>query len=99
MKLNQTQCANCPFREDGNELPLNPDYFDRIKDYLYEGQNHLCHNDRRNATICRGGRLYQLEQWARTGTIATPTHACLADAMRKTGVEPAAHITDNIGNP
>lgn len=98
-KLAKNQCKTCPFRKDGRGIKLSPDRLATIKCYLIEGQNHFCHCDRTNKTLCRGGRLYQLEIWSDFGRIDSPTHEALDKAMRDLGVTPSQHITDNIGNP
>lgn len=92
MKLGK-QCANCPFRDDGNSLKLISDIMANIQIYLIEGQNHLCHNDRSNNTICYGGREYQLTIWYRMGLIAAPTNEALAKKMIADGIEPEEHIS------
>jgi len=60
--------------------------------YLLEGQNHLCHSDRSNETVCLGGRKVTLETWYLMGKISAPTNEALAEAMRAAGVEPKEHI-------
>lgn len=89
-KINSRMCKSCPFRDGG--LHLSPEKMTEIYLYLIEGVNHFCHSDRTNNTICRGGRNYQIEIWARIGRISAPTDEALAEAMRKAGIEPKGHI-------
>ncbi len=96
-KLRKNQCVNCPF--GNNPIDLSEERRDEIESYLKDGMNHFCHADTRNKTICFGGRLFQLSEWARLGKIPAPTHKALAQEMLKSGVVPAKHITDNIGKP
>lgn len=90
MKLPEQQCASCPFSCTG--LKLGKDKMFEIYQYLFEGTNHLCHSDRSGATICWGGRQWQLDVWSKMGIIEEPTNEALAIAMEKAGVEPKAHI-------
>lgn len=92
MKLRKVQCNSCPFLPNG--LKISPREMARIHGDLLQGVNHLCHSDRSNNTICRGGRQVQLQMWCSLGRISAPTNQALAEAMRAHGVEPAAHISD-----
>lgn len=90
MKLAKQQCKSCPFLPDG--LPLSPKYMAKVYGYLLQGENHLCHSDRSNETVCLGGRKEQLKIWHLLGRISAPTNEVLAEAMRAHGVEPKDHI-------
>ena len=83
-------CGVCPFTPAG--VKLGDDKMAEIRAYLERGQNHLCHSDRSNQTICRGGRNYQLEAFCRRGWIAAPTDEALQAAMRAMGIDPKGHI-------
>jgi len=48
-----------------------------ICQYLVEGVNHLCHNDRTNVTVCRGRRNFQMQTWAAMGLIESATDESL----------------------
>jgi len=80
MKLNQKSCRTCPFREGG--LELGAYRMGEIQLYLVKGTNHMCHSDRSDKTICRGGRNYQLVIWHRMGMIENPTDNSLDEAMK-----------------
>lgn len=86
-KLHNLPCADCPFRPEG--LKLGPEKMNEIYGYLLQGTNHLCHSDRTNHTICRGGRDWQLTMLARLGLIAQPSDAALEGAMLERGVIPS----------
>jgi hypothetical protein len=86
----EAQCSSCPFLKRG--LELQPEVIAEIHQYLLRGQNHYCHSDPTNHTICRGGRNYQLETWCRMGVIAAPTDEALRLAMEAAGVKPRSHI-------
>ncbi len=88
----KTQCKTCPFRTDGNELDLHENTLTRIKRDLLRGFNHLCHGDRKNQTVCRGGRDWQLEIFFAQGLIDSPTAESLANAMKGMGIKPKKHI-------
>lgn len=90
MKLAKQQCKSCPFLPDG--LPLSPRYMAHVYSYLWQGENHLCHSDRNDETVCLGGRKVTLEAWYLMGKISAPTNEALAEAMRRHGVEPKEHI-------
>ena len=89
-KVNQSQCSTCPFLRTG--LQLDPDKMVEIYSYLSEGQNHFCHSDETNHTVCRGGRDYQLNLWYRLGIIAAPTDQALSEAMAQRGLAVGSHI-------
>jgi len=89
-KARQTPCDECPFTAGG--VKLLPDTMAEITDYLAKGQNHLCHKDQSNHTVCRGGRDFQLRLWCSLGIIQEPTDEALREAMRKMGIEPAKHV-------
>jgi len=91
-KVNETQCATCPFREDGKGLDLGAAKMSEITAYLIKGQNHFCHSDSRNRTICRGGRNYQLSVWHRLGLISEPTDEAVRQAMTDVGLDAKDHI-------
>lgn len=82
-KLMSTQCKSCPFQIGG--LDLGTDKMSEIMEYLIRGINHMCHSDKTNHTICRGGRDYQLEIWHRLSIIKEATDNALYDAMAETG--------------
>lgn len=84
-------CASCPFNENGG-LELSEGRLMEIKCYLVNGQNHFCHSDQSNRTICRGGRRYQLTKWHEMGWIDAPTEESLRKAMRACGIEPRLHV-------
>ena len=85
-KVARQQCATCPFRHqsDGG-LALSAEKMTEVYIYLLGGTNHLCHSDRDDSTICRGGRNYQLTIWHRLGWIASPTDEALAEAIVTAG--------------
>ncbi len=84
-------CASCPF-EGAEPISLAATSLGKIRSYLLAGQNHLCHSDRSNHTVCRGGRNYQLQMWHRLGLIEVPTDEALARAMKACGIAPRQHI-------
>lgn len=90
MKLRAKQCKTCPFKRGGVEL--RPSAMAEIFQYLGEGANHLCHQNRSNTTICLGGRTWQLELWHKRGWITEPTNEALFEEMQRLGVEPEEHI-------
>lgn len=88
--LPQTKaCYNCPFASR-NPLPLDPNTYQTIINYLGEGQNHICHNSKNK--VCRGGREVQLKIFCAQGWIEEPTDAALAEAMQNMGIAPKQHI-------
>lgn len=91
-KINDQQCATCPFREDGEGYDLGHERLAEICLYLTKGENHFCHSDRSNRTICRGGRDYQLNLFHRMGVIDAPTDEALRAAMKESGLDPQEHI-------
>ncbi len=86
MHVRKHQCISCPFKEDG--LKLDTEKMGEIFSYLITGTNHFCHSDYRDNAVCRGGRNYQLDIWAKIGLIDEPTDTALYKAMRESGVEP-----------
>ena len=91
-KLRINQCSYCPFKQGSSYH--NPGIISRICEYLLKGENHICHTTSKH--ICRGGRNYQLEIWARRGIIAKATDAALFEAMRSEGIEPKWNEFDNL---
>lgn len=89
-KIRLKSCSSCPFHPGG--LELTDDKMTQIKAYLAEGQNHLCHSDTTNKTVCRGGRQYQLNVFHARGWISEPTDEALREAMSAFGISPKAHI-------
>lgn len=88
MKRIKHPCKSCPF-EGSDPLILSPEKRADIVEYLNDGVSHLCHSDRRNQTICEGGRHLQLKMWAARGMIKEPTDEALCEAMIVAGVAPA----------
>jgi len=86
-----TQCKYCPFRSDGG-IKLSQAKTEEIYRYLLQGVNHLCHLVVTRNQVCWGGRQWQLEVFYRLGYIGSPTNKALAEAMRRSGVEPGKHI-------
>ena len=72
MKINKTACKTCPF-EGENPIDISAESKTAITEYVIEGQNHLCHQDDSNNTICRGGRNLFLKVAASAGIISEPT--------------------------
>lgn len=91
-KLRTNQCDSCPFKQDSSYH--NPGILSRICEYLLNSENHVCHTTGKH--ICRGGRNYQLEIWARKGIIKEPTDTALFEAMRTEGIEPKYSELDSI---
>jgi len=89
MKIHPNPCKTCPFTTPNI---IRPEKMTEICQYLVEGVNHLCHNDRTNKTVCRGGRNFQLQIWAAMRLIESPTDASLKTAMIKVNVKPEEHI-------
>jgi hypothetical protein len=91
-RVRRSKCQTCVFRpvEDGG-IDLREGRHEEIRAYLLSGTNQMCHHDN-DETICRGGRNFQLEIWARMGVIALPTDEALREAMRAAGVEARDHI-------
>ena len=88
MPVRKDQCATCVFRpERDGGIHLTPERHAEIRNNLLRGINQICHGDD-NKTICRGGRNFQLEIWARLGIIGAPTDEALERAMRAQGIEP-----------
>lgn len=88
----KTMCGSCIMRpESQGGISLTPERRAEIVAYLMEGQNQLCHSDN-NKTICRGGRDYQLNLWARLGIISAPTDEALRQAMTLSGISPKSHV-------
>lgn len=96
MKINLIECRSCPFRKGGLNLGITK--MNEIVGYLIGGENHLCHSDRTNHTICRGGRDYQLEIWHRVGMIDHPTDDALSNALTRSGLTPGGHIENTSRN-
>lgn len=93
-RINKQPCRTCPFAGD-EPLQLSPDNRKRIVAYIIQGENHLCHSDRSNQTVCRGGRDIFLRMAAHKGVIKTPTDKALEQAMKEAGFEPGTHINNN----
>lgn len=92
MRVRRSKCATCVFRdEQDGGICLTPERREEIAVYLLSGANQLCHHDD-NKTICRGGRLFELQCWARMGLIEAPTDAALRKAMKVSGVKPRSHV-------
>ena len=89
MKINPNPCKTCPFVTPNI---VRPDKMLEIYGYLLEGVNHLCHKDRSNKTVCRGGRNFQLQAFCAMGLVENPTDASLRTAMTKVNVKPEEHI-------
>ncbi len=89
-KINEKPCGSCPFTPNG--LKLDECKMAEIRAYLARGQNHLCHSDHTNKTVCRGGRMHQLQVFFAKGWITAPTDEALREAMRAFGIEPDTHI-------
>lgn len=92
VRVRKIMCESCVFRpvEEGG-IDLREGRHEQIRDMLLAGGNQLCHHDD-NLTVCRGGRDYFLQKYAKAGVIAAPTDEALRDAMRKAGIEPRGHI-------
>lgn len=80
-KVRKTQCATCVFKDekDGG-IALRESRRTEIKVMLLKGTNQMCHHDD-NKTICRGGRDFQLQCFARMGLIPEPADKALKEAM------------------
>jgi hypothetical protein len=92
IKFRRSKCPTCVFRpEKDGGIELSAQARLEIHTCLLNGTNQLCHHDN-DQTICKGGRLFQLQIWSRMGVIAEPTEAALRDAMKISGVEPGQHI-------
>jgi hypothetical protein len=89
-KIRSLPCSSCPFQPGG--LDLGEDKMTEIKAYLAAGQNHLCHSDGTNKTVCRGGRRFQLQVFHARGWIAEPTDEALREAMKALGIDPKTHV-------
>ena len=63
--IRDNPCNECPFTAGG--VPLCPETMKDIIGYLSKGQNHLCHKDETNKTVCRGGRNLQLKMFHAMG--------------------------------
>lgn len=87
MKRISKPCQTCPF-EGSEPIHLHLSQLAEIQSYLVAGTNHLCHSDRRNQTICEGGRHFQLANWHKSGLISEPTDDALVSAMITAGVKP-----------
>lgn len=89
-------CETCPFA-GRKPIELAAHRMDEIVAYLGQGQNHMCHSDRTDRTVCRGGRTVQLRLLFIRGIISSPTDEALAEAMRGMGIEPGNHISEGQG--
>lgn len=72
-------CYSCPFA--GKEpVELHPDklayYYDNL---LNQGGQHICHSVKR--TICRGGRIIQLQWFTAIGLLPEPTDEAFNQAV------------------
>lgn len=92
-RVRREACETCPFA-GRRPIDLGAAKTAEILAYLGEGQNHLCHSDRTNRTVCRGGRTVQLRLMFVRGIISAPTDEALAEAMRRAGIEPGNHISE-----
>ena len=93
-KINKTPCHTCPF---AGRQPLNLEQSTRqnIVENVIRGINHLCHSDKSNKVVCRGGRdIYLRVAWMQ-GSISTPTDEALEAAMISEGIVPGSHINNN----
>lgn len=76
MPVRKRRCATCVFKDecDGG-IHLADGRRDEIRLNLLRGINQICHHG--NASICRGGRDFQLQVFHRMGLIPEPTDAAL----------------------
>lgn len=63
---NKAMCKTCIFREDGNQLQLEPGRLNEIKGYLIASSSHICHTTNKT---CFGALSFQAMIFFRIGMI------------------------------
>jgi len=77
MPVMVVQCPTCPFREDEDGRPINPDVMTSVMSRVLEEASQICHHPRtkgkKQTHLCRGARDFQLTVLFRMGFLEAPT--------------------------
>jgi hypothetical protein len=72
-------CKTCIFREDGNQLELEPGRLDQIKAYLIGSSSHVCHTTEKT---CYGALTFQAQIFHRMGWIKENSVQCFLETAK-----------------
>lgn len=82
-----TQCATCPWREDGGILAETPTTTEVLMFQVLADSNQVCHapglQGKPETQICRGARDFQIKVFHGWGVLKEPTDECWKETLEK----------------